>query len=136
MNMVHEVSSPPQYIWGWSSTPTEGNGAVCRFALSESVPDASDRPSTRRVEPGRHCDDVSAQKHRSWMLLQESLVLFRESSFLRKISPIFVRERVLMYCDFQYMSQLANLGLYVPKGYVRVPSYHKDWRTHIFTIKT
>ena len=86
-------------------------------------------------EPGRHCDDVSAQKHRSWMILQESLVLFRESSFLRKISPIFVRERVLMYCDFQYMSQLANLGLYVPKGYIQVPSYHKYWRTHIFIFQ-
>ena len=40
-----------------------------------------------------------------------------------------------MYCDFQYMSQLANLGLYVPKGYIRVPNYHKYWRTHIFIFQ-
>ena len=33
------------------------------------------------------------------------------------------------------MSQLANLGLYVPKGYIWVPSYHKYLRTHIFIFQ-
>ena len=51
---LHEVSFPP-HIWGWSSIPTVETGAVCRFALSEPVPHASDRPSTRRVSQ----DDIA-----------------------------------------------------------------------------
>ena len=102
----------------------------------------ANRCHMHRIGPAR---DVRARTSLRWRQRSEASIvnelsgkldLFQESSFLWKISPIFFRERVLMYCDFQYMNQLANLGLYVPKGYVRVPSYHKDWRTHIFTIKT
>ena len=60
--------------------------------------------------------------------LRKACVLYTETSHIRSRASVDVLQ-------FQYMSQLANLGLYVPKGYIRVPNYHKYWRTHIFIFQ-
>ena len=124
------ITSPLYYV-AWVRFPRGNKIAAHQFALSEPLPYATGSPCTWHRVP------VTSLQ---WRQCSEAPIVGNHSGKLGFVPRIFISLENQFHIHsrasvdvpwFRYTSQMANLGLYIPKGYVRVPSYHKDWQTHI-----